>query len=265
MIRNTKSPNPFTTRYQTLDNVDLVAIIDNPDDYQPLAVEAAKLELAYRNLSDEQLSKAYAALDIKDQEVYVKEQKAKHVEHKIKSVGASIFDLLHPMEKGKINPDKTITLISIFIGAFFIIQIYSNYGLVRMMFIQNENKLDSIIISMVAPLLVIPIVGLLIWKRNKIGWIIATIFSTNFGIIAIWSFLSSFTETKNPLILETNISPYSSIAVLILAVVIFNGLSYTLCRTEITNTFKVNKLTMQICLSIGVGLGLIGVGMDVMY
>jgi hypothetical protein len=52
--------NPFSEQYKKLSNPELLEILDSPDDYQSLAIEAAKLELANRNLLPEQINEAQA-------------------------------------------------------------------------------------------------------------------------------------------------------------------------------------------------------------
>lgn len=40
--------NNFSEYYKTISDTELFSILDNPEDYQALAVEAAKEELAHR-------------------------------------------------------------------------------------------------------------------------------------------------------------------------------------------------------------------------
>ena len=42
--------NPYTELYKSLSNSDLLRIINNPDDYKPLATETAKVNLLQGNL-----------------------------------------------------------------------------------------------------------------------------------------------------------------------------------------------------------------------
>ena len=50
--------NDFSEYYKTISNSELLTILDNPGDYQTLAVEAAKQEFSYRQLSDEEIQPA---------------------------------------------------------------------------------------------------------------------------------------------------------------------------------------------------------------
>ncbi|MEO8403605.1 MAG: hypothetical protein ABI480_03385, partial [Chitinophagaceae bacterium] len=42
----------FSYYYKTISDADLLSILENPDDYQPEAIEAAKNELITRQLPD---------------------------------------------------------------------------------------------------------------------------------------------------------------------------------------------------------------------
>ena len=50
--------NPFEERYKTLDLIELLRILDRAEEYQPIALEAAKKELDSRNPAQEELHQA---------------------------------------------------------------------------------------------------------------------------------------------------------------------------------------------------------------
>jgi hypothetical protein len=54
--------NSFTEYYKTITNLELLEILENPDDYQPSAIEAAKNEISSRQLSDTEISEAKESL-----------------------------------------------------------------------------------------------------------------------------------------------------------------------------------------------------------
>ena len=66
--------NPFTERYKTLSNTDLLKIIDNGADYQPLAVETAYTELENRKLAPEVLENAKAEINLELQQKVVQKE-----------------------------------------------------------------------------------------------------------------------------------------------------------------------------------------------
>ena len=53
----------FTEKFKTYSNTELLKIIDNPDLYQPLAVETANSIIASRQLTDQEFANAKAELE----------------------------------------------------------------------------------------------------------------------------------------------------------------------------------------------------------
>ncbi|ANQ51690.1 hypothetical protein MY04_4352 [Flammeovirga sp. MY04] len=43
--------NEFKERYKSFSNIDLLRIIENKSEYQPIAIEAAEAEIEERNIS----------------------------------------------------------------------------------------------------------------------------------------------------------------------------------------------------------------------
>jgi len=67
--------NPFAEQYKSLKTIDLLRILEKHEEYQPLAVEAAQLELAFRKLSKKELDEARFGLELeKEQEIIAKQR-----------------------------------------------------------------------------------------------------------------------------------------------------------------------------------------------
>ena len=77
------TPNQYTDTYKRLSDEKLINIIDNKNDYQPLAIETAIFELQSRQLSDKQINDARQSIvDIKNK----KDQSDKKVNERIEAV-----------------------------------------------------------------------------------------------------------------------------------------------------------------------------------
>ena len=50
--------NNFSEYYKSISDTELLSILDNTDDYQPMAIEAAKVEFSNRQLSDTEIQEA---------------------------------------------------------------------------------------------------------------------------------------------------------------------------------------------------------------
>src|SRR5690348_12675706 len=107
--------NPFTKRYQKLDNSELLHIIDFPDNFQPLAVDAARIEIESRKLTTEQLAEAKA-----NQKRRLEESKANDKDvmqvmgDQLKSLSSSIADTLNPIQTETLTTDRQIKLLTFF-------------------------------------------------------------------------------------------------------------------------------------------------------
>ena len=71
--------NDFTEKFKTYSNTDLLKIIESPDDYQPLAVETAKIIFSSRQLSEEDIENAKADLESQRQEKEIQTQKKRKI------------------------------------------------------------------------------------------------------------------------------------------------------------------------------------------
>ena len=68
----------FLNTYQTYTNTELLRIIANAHDYQPLAVQAARMVIDSRQLSEEELQSAKEALNDSIQTPSYLQKKTKH-------------------------------------------------------------------------------------------------------------------------------------------------------------------------------------------
>lgn len=77
--------NPFSERFKSNKNSELLNIIENPTNYQILAVEAAKDEIAMRQLSLKEITEAKVEIDHKVQQKEKYNEKLKSIENNIKA------------------------------------------------------------------------------------------------------------------------------------------------------------------------------------
>jgi len=82
--------NPFSEQYKLLNNVELHRILEKSEKYQPLALEAAQLELAYRKLSNEDIDAARIELELENERENVASQR---------EIGNRILKLFSPVWK----------------------------------------------------------------------------------------------------------------------------------------------------------------------
>lgn len=245
--------NPFIQRYKTTDTSELMEIIDRSSDYQPMAVEAARLELDNRQLTQEQLADAKTKQDLRRQEKASKQQKVKDIEDKFTSVVSSLADTFSPIKKESPTTDNFIKIISLFIGGLFLYQLYKEFGMLKFMFISDGGKWDFSMVLYFLPFIILPTAGLLFWFRKKIGWTLTAIYSsyTAAGTIPMFIMELNLKPTGFPAL--DGLFPTTSPTVYIGTLLVFGGLTWTLCKENMREVYQVDKKSMFIALGIGTG------------
>jgi hypothetical protein len=174
--------NPFSENYKSLKNSDLLNIIRNPQDYQPLAVEAANNELTNRQLSNEELAEAEFEFELVQKERENKIEKQREIESKLMNVGTTLAETLNPVQKSELTSDNAIRLLTIVFGGMSIYRLYAAYRDIKN--ISDIAYFDWIggLFSLVL-LFLVPIATFQFWKRKKNGWILFSILFT-FGCLS---------------------------------------------------------------------------------
>lgn len=245
--------NNFTTLYKTWTTDKLLDIVDNPNDYQPLAVEAARLELDSRQLTQEQLANAKAEQDLIRQDKANKQQKVKDIEDKVKSVGSSLVDNFNPIQKETPTTDKYIKIISLFLGGLFLYQLYKEFGLLKFMLTEDDGKWDFSVVIFILPFIVLPTAAILFWLRKKFGWTLAAMFFSYTAGGAVVMFVKELNRKPSGIPALDTLFPTTSPTVYIGTVILFGGMLWVMCKDEIKEIYKIDKRTMYLT-AVGVGV-----------
>lgn len=246
--------NNFTNLYKTWTTDKLLDIIDNPNEYQPLSVEAAQIEINNRQLTPEQLDEAKKIQSARLFEKEIKHQKVKAVEDKLKSVDTSLADSLNPIQKELPSTDKYIKLISLLLGGLFLYQFIKDFKFLRFILFQEDSKWDFSIVFYFIPLILLPSAGLLLWFRKKIGWILATVFFSYSSSFAILLFIKTFNYTPSCFPAVDNLFPTPSPTAYIFTLLFYGGLTWIMSKANIREVYNVNKPDMFITIGIGVAI-----------
>ena len=249
----------FNEKFKTYTNTELLRIIDNPDGYQPNAVETAKIIFSDRQLTEEEIKNAKDEFEAERQEKLNKEQKKRLIEDKFKNIGKSILDNVNPIQNETPTTEKTIKIISLIFGGLFLFQLYKDFGMVSFMFTDNSADWDFSMVLYFLPLLVVPTATILFFKRNKFGWLLLTVFLTYSAVSAIG--LSILTMNMEPMGTPAldNIFPQTSLTAHLLTFLFFVGTIGAISRDNIRTVYIISKQTMVLTIlitAIIVGLGL---------
>jgi hypothetical protein len=249
----------FTEKLKTNTNTELLRIIDNPDGYQPKAVETAKTIFSDRQLTEEEIKIAKDELEIERQEKLNKEQKNRAVEDKFKNLGKSIIENVNPIQNETPTTEKTIKIISLLFVGLFIFQLYKEFGMISFMFTDSSAGWDFIMGLYFLPLVVVPTATIMFYKRNKFGWLLLTIYLTYSAVSAIGLFILTMNMEPLGVTALDSIFPQTSPTTHILTFLFFVGTIWAISRENIRTVYTITKQTMILTISITVlivGLGL---------
>lgn len=234
----------FLEKYKTYSNLDLYKIIVNPDDYQPIAVEAAKSIFEQRQIGQEELERIELEYQIQKQVEDTEKQKKVAVENKVKTFAIKLFDSINPFQRKAPTPTKLVNLI----GAIFLgIATYSlirNFDFIRFLLTTDGalEFLDISFIFFILSVLIVPVAGLLFILKKKIGWtllVIHLIYSVVAGIASIITYFQ-FGEETNSLFLH--IIPQISPNTFTFRLLFDLGVLIVICKKNIRDIFNVDKM-----------------------
>lgn len=233
----------FTEYYKTISNTELLIILDNPDGYQPLAIEAAKKEFSNRQLTDLDIKEAKEPIIAKQIQKEKQQETVKAIENKIITAGNTLFDTINPIQSGIASTEKIIRLIVLFFGGTFLYLFLKNFQL-HFIYIKDFSRfpIDSILYFI--PLLLLSSASLLFWKRKTSGWILLSIFLTFSIVTAVWAFINYFFWKPSGHEWIDKAFPKPDLIKLITLLVFVTGIQYVLCKENIKKVFKIDKNIM---------------------
>ena len=237
--------NPFFSRYKTLRNAELLTVINNPDNYHPLALEAAHTELNNRQLTPEQLELLYNNVETPEQQKVIHEQKAARISH--------IVNFLNPLSEAVPPVSKYINIITIIAAALYIVALIFG-GKLMLIALFNPAFYSPFFFYSSIPYLLFPIGILLFGLRKKVGWLILClvsaykaielliIYKKEIGFKLDSQFGSEITDTR----------------LIIFGIVILFTLfvAISVCRADIRGIYKVSNRAKVLTIALAAGWAL---------
>lgn len=241
---NMSIPDNFTSLYKTISNAELLNILENPDDFQPLAVEAASTEFKKRNLSAAEIEIAKEILRGKALEKERQKENLKKIENSFRSTGKTLLDTLTPVQDGPANTEKTIRFIAIAFAVFFLYSLLSNWELVNL-YIRDFSYSPLGSLFVLFPFIILPISLPLFWNRKKMGWLLLVIFLSYSITGEILGLLQSLSWRPSGIQSLDAFLPIPSPLNNIIRLAIFLGILYTFCRITLRNIYTIDKTKMN--------------------
>lgn len=233
----------FSEYYKTLSHSALLEILGNPGSYQPLAIEAAKVEFNSRQLSDKEIKEAKQSLLTSQKEKEKEWEKVKMVETKIKTAQHVFLNTINPIKSGATSTEKSITLIIISFGSLFLYQVISNSRMLTYSF-TRISVFDFRSFLIFIPYVIMPIAIFLFWKRITVGWILLIFFATHFLVLIFWMLIQNIgSSVIGSSEFDSLFRKPSAISFLI-PLIIISGTLYVLCKPKLKEIFKIDNQKM---------------------
>ena len=233
----------FSKYYKTISNTELVGILDNPSDYQPLAVEAAKQEFSSRRLSEVELQEARQPLIVKQEQKEKERQKVKTVETKIKTAGNTFIDTINPIQSEIPSTKKTIRLIVIVFGGVFLYQFIKDFR-THLAYVKDIPRFPFEGIIYLLPQILLPGAIVAFWKRKTFGWILLTIFLTFSAVGATWLLFQTFNWKPFGFAGLDNLFARPTPTTYIIQLLFLLGTLSILCKANLREVFSIDKQKM---------------------
>jgi len=249
--------NPYTERYKTLTNAELLRITENRGDYQHDAVEAALHEIDQRNLSPNEMTDARVELEAELQQKNLQQEKRAETERKMKSVLTSVIDAVNPIQKTAPTAERLIRMITIVFGLVALARWYNQFGFVVYLFTDTSEGWDSSIVEYLFPLFLLPPATILFGFRKKSGWILLAVFLTYSAINTIGLTIITWNIHPGGVAWLEDLFPSVSPATYIMLTLFYAGTLGVLNKRAIKEQYQITLQTAILTMAITGGLALL--------
>jgi len=236
-------PNNFGEYYKTISNTELLNILDNPENFQLIAFEAAETEFQSRNLSEAEIAEARQTLVARDEQKQKEKERIRTVENKIRHASHSFIDTINPVQSGIASTEKIIRFIVIIFSAIFLYQFFSGFQ-THIFFIKDFSRNPPGSLLYLFPKALLPVAILTFWKRKHIGWILLTAFVILYQVSAAWMLYKAITWESSRFAILNNIFPRPSILGCFIQLAFLSGVLFVLCKEDLREVYRVTKQIM---------------------
>ncbi|MFK7970599.1 MAG: hypothetical protein AB8F95_09535 [Bacteroidia bacterium] len=231
----------YSEQYAKLSNTELLSIIDDPADYQPEALEAARSEIANRKVPEDELAQIKKALETKSEARLAQQQKLHNANKKTKARLVSMFEAISPVQQGAPTAEKLIRLITLVFTFSTLYIWYKEFDLVRFILADSPAGWDMSMVEYFLPLIMLPVALVLFGMRKKAGWILMTAYISYSAILALVLVVMTWdTEASSIPALET-LFPKTSPIIHFVGFAFFAGVWWIMMRQDIRKQFGISK------------------------
>jgi hypothetical protein len=239
----------FRESFQAYSNVELLKIIGEADKYQPEAVEAARHILAGREVHDSDYEQANGFKVVSKQATGPAEE--------------SLSDFLESVIEEATDP-KVIRVVNIVYIVLTLQYVWMLLSMVKPLdeFQQcRECTVWSVqFLSMMFPVIYIPVAVLLLLRRKRLGWFLLVGF---YMVTTVVQVINIFFYFYNWRLYSTSAYPYMAGRVIFMLIRV--GVVLALYKPAVAAYFKVSERGKRNTLIIATCLGLLVLGLNALY
>lgn len=166
--------NEFEEKFKSFDNRKLLKIVEESAKYQEIAVDAAKIELSKRKLSEDEVQAIKDEFLEEKIKAETRKEKFQKIENNAKYFGTEFFKTIHPLQNEHQSLHRKVNLIVIIFGALAIYQIFKERNMFVAILSFDLSEWDFSMPIYFFPIIILPFSIYFFWKRSKIGWMLFT-------------------------------------------------------------------------------------------
>jgi hypothetical protein len=169
--------NSFSEYYKTISDAELLSILENTDEYQQAAIEAAKQELERRQLAVSRLEHLKNELARKKYEEEQVKQRLQHVERTIREKLSNTLEILNPIQTEIADAERILRFIIILWGLLAAYQTIHDHE-IELQSVREFPYHPFLNTVILLPYIVLPVSIYYLWKRKPLGWTLFVVYLT---------------------------------------------------------------------------------------
>jgi hypothetical protein len=232
--------NPFSSRYQLISNKDLIDILSQPQNYQPLALDTARTELENRNLSEPEISHLQKDLELEKTEKEQRAQKITASIEDIKQLSLSFFHKFNPFLKKAPAANYYARHVALIIGGLFLFQLTENFKF-DIELLSEPAKYDASTFLYFLPLVLMSVGPVLLFKIKRAGWYLIYLYLVFTMYFTVKSIMLFYGINNSDLNIYQRLGVNTSQMLLMMELIFFGSLLWALSRKDVLKIFKVSR------------------------
>lgn len=232
-------PNNFAAYYKTISNAELLSILDKPENYQPIAIEAAEQELANRQLSETEIAAAREELNAVLLLEAEQKEKRKAFEEKFRNTGNELIDTISLVQPGSPSAERMLRFLVIVFGIMFLYRVKQDWNELWY-FSDSLPAYDETAIYFL-PLLIFLAGIILFWLRRSMGWSLLVIYLLVSTATVLFMLVKSLETNFSENGAIDNFSYFPSPYVLLTQLLFWGGSLWALCSKGIRQLLMVGE------------------------